>query len=59
MLQMFSLKKLFFLMFINAAPYQKEPVSFAATHTAMPPLLIAPLFGYIGCPDVRVRLWLP
>jgi len=78
MLQIYSLKKLFFLIFINATPYQKEPVlqfdrwctgrnpagalcvsfrvSFAATHTAMPPLLFAPLFGYIGCHDVQVRL---
>ena len=31
----------------------------AATHTAMPHLIFAPMLGYIGCPDVRVRHWLP
>jgi len=29
-------------------------VSSAATHTAMPPVIFAPMLGYIRCPDVRV-----
>ncbi len=34
-------------------------IFFAATHTAMPPLMFAPTLGYIGCPVVRVRHRLP